>query len=152
MKIAVTKRITFEASHFLHNSKFNEKENKDIFHACSGIREGKKEMIPHGHSYKLEVTVIGEVDKSSGFLIDFKKLKQILKEEIDIEFDHKCINWEVKYFVENPQIVTTVENMGIYIFKKLQKRINDNLKRLYSVKIWETEDSYATITEGDVDG
>lgn len=120
--LSITKRYTFEASHFLPNHKG----------ACRNI---------HGHSYKVEITVSGEKnndDKSNeyGMIIDFKELKRIIELEIG-KYDHQSLN----QFFENP----TAENMVEKMFKDIERHFKNNGKVIIEeVKLWETEDSYAT--------
>ena len=119
--ISITKRYTFEASHSLPYYEG----------ACSKV---------HGHSYKVEVTISGEVEtdvknKKCGMIIDFKDLKKILEEEVG-KYDHQHLN----VFFENP----TAENMVTTIFNDIDKHFKGEKKiKLKSVKLWETEDSYA---------
>lgn len=123
-KVYVTKRVTFEAAH--HLEKYDGK--------CSRI---------HGHSYKLEVTFSGSIDPlgitsdtpaTEAMVCDFSYLK-ILLEEITTLYDHSYLN----NFFSQP----TAECMAINIFEYLKQRIGKSNYEVHSVKLWETEDSYA---------
>ena len=143
----VTKRVTFESSHHLDNPDLPFREAKEIFGKCFGYhsRSGrvKGKEIFHGHSYKCEVTVEGERSWNTGFLINFKNLKEIVNKHIVDLFDHNCLNdvMPKKYWP------TTVENMLLFIIEKTD--IIDDISfasgggNLQSIKIWETEDSFA---------
>ena len=128
-KVYITKKFSFEAAHHLPNY-----EGK-----CSNL---------HGHSYKLEVTVSGDIDlesiavammrndaiyASDGMVIDFSELKKCIKESVGM-LDHANLN---DYYT-----IPTAEYMAISIFKDIQSRLGNKVK-LECVKLWETEDSYA---------
>jgi len=134
-KMTVTKRFTFEAAHRLCNPDITEQENVDLFHACHHI---------HGHSYKLFVTVEGLVNRKTGFVVDFKKLKSIVTEQIVNVFDHKMINEEVEYYKNNPTITITCENMLVFMWGLLNPSFREMGCTLKELKLYETEDSYAT--------
>lgn len=116
MKVSVTKCFGFEASHFLPNYDGD----------CSRL---------HGHSYKLQVTVSGSVDEVTGMIVDFNILKSVVKENVIEEYDHQHLN----EFFDNP----TAENMVQHIFKVLCVKFNKMGLTLDSVKLWETESSFA---------
>lgn len=116
MKVSVTKCFGFEASHHLPNYDGD----------CSRL---------HGHSYKLHVTVSGSVDEATGMVMDFSVLKNIVKEKIVDKYDHRYLN---DYF-ENP----TAENMVQYFFRELSIKFSNMGLTLESIKLWETESSFA---------
>ena len=118
--LTVTKRFRFEAAHSLPYYEG----------ACHEL---------HGHSYQLEVTVQGDLNKDStdpkcGMVIDFKDLKKIVKEVVIDRYDHNYLNQSFS----NP----TAENMVIKIAFDIMASLPDNVM-LVSCKLWETEDSYA---------
>ena len=124
-KVYVTKRASFEACHHLLNY-----DGK-----CSNL---------HGHSYKIEVTFSGGVDTNDArsynyatesMVCDFSFLKKIIKEGVVDKYDHTDLN----LFFDQP----TAEIMSIKIFEDLNKRIGNSNFSVCSVKLWETEDSYA---------
>lgn len=121
MKVSVTKCFNFEAAHHL----------PDYNGACHRL---------HGHSYKLEVTVSGTVDDYSGMLLDFSILKKIVKEHIVDKFDHRYLN----DFYDVP----TAENMVIDFFRILEQPLSTIGIVLESVRLWETESSYAECSRG----
>lgn len=116
--ITVTKKFEFEACHHLPH----------YYGACNNL---------HGHSYKLEVTVGGDLKKEGskqGMIVDFKDLKQIVKEVAIDKYDHSDLN---KFF-DNPTAEIMVEQMAVDIMSKLPKGVY-----LVSCKLWETSTSYA---------
>jgi 6-pyruvoyltetrahydropterin/6-carboxytetrahydropterin synthase len=144
--ISVTKRFTFESCHYLDNPNWDKKKNLEVFGKCSKHKEdGFEEM--HGHSYKMEVTVKGKPDPGTGFIINFVELKKIIQRDIVEKLDHRNLNnvMPVEY---HP---VTVENMLKWIAVMTPMRYNlyaasDKRANVISIKIWETEDSFAEIT------
>ncbi|MEL6660704.1 MAG: 6-carboxytetrahydropterin synthase, partial [Bacteroidota bacterium] len=100
MRIAAFRRAHFNAAHRLHNPAWSDEKNREVFGLCNNSNY-------HGHNYELEVKVAGEVDPETGYLIDLKILKDIIKEEVELRFDHKNLNLDTEEFRElNP----TAEN------------------------------------------
>lgn len=126
----VTRRETFSAAHRLFNPEFSEEENKRIYGKCSNPNW-------HGHNYTLEVVIAGEVDNSTGYVIDLKKLKEIIIENIIVKVDHKNLNIETDFM---KGIIPTAENIAAAIWRQLVNKIPSG--KLYSVKIYETENNY----------
>jgi 6-pyruvoyltetrahydropterin/6-carboxytetrahydropterin synthase len=142
--VAVTKRLTFDVSHYLINKNWSIAKNREVFHKCSLYKyDGLDE--PHGHTYHMEVTVLGMIDPNTGFVIDFKELKRILKDGVVERMDHRLLN-NIPYFKDKSP---TVENMLYYVWDEICPQI-DNLRPekawLESIRIWETPNSFATLT------
>lgn len=129
--VYVTKRIEFSASHRLYNPDFSDETNEEIYDKCNNY-------YGHGHNYILEVTVSGEPDPGTGYLIDLKKLKRILQEELISKVDHKHFNHDVPFM---SGIIPTVENIIVAFWKELEAKIP--VGKLYKLKLWETENSFA---------
>ena len=126
MSLTVYRKAHFNAAHRLHVEGWSDEKNLEVFGKCSNPNY-------HGHNYELEVGVTGDPDPQTGFLIDLKTLKEIIKEEVEDPFDHKNLNIEVPEFRElNP----TVENIAIVIWNKLRKRLDSRFG--ISVKLYET--------------
>lgn len=90
----------------------------------------------HGHNYTLEVTVAGENDPSTGFVMDLKELADIVDKELMLRVDHKNLNIDVDFMKGvNP----TTENLIIQFWNQLENKINKGAKKLYSLKLFETE-------------
>jgi|TARA_Y100000034_G_scaffold133368_1_gene198643 6-pyruvoyltetrahydropterin/6-carboxytetrahydropterin synthase len=117
MKVSVTKLFEFEACHHLPN----------YDGACRNL---------HGHSYKLEVEVKGEVDVESGMVMDFSELKSVVKELVIDEYDHANLN----DFFDMP----TAENMVVKIFDDLGHAL-DGIDDVVRVRLYETSTSYAEV-------
>ena len=127
--IYVTRRVTFSASHRLFNPGLSEKENEELFDKCAN-KNG------HGHNYVMEVTVVGEPQERTGYVVDLKKLKEILKSEIVDKVDHKHLNEDVDFL---KGIIPTAENIAQVFWKVLQPNIPDG--RLFSIRLHETENN-----------
>ena len=98
--VYLTRKAEFSASHFYHNPKLSPEENQRIFGKCNNPHG-------HGHNYTLEVTVAGEVDERSGFVMDLKKLKDLMNHEVIDDLDHRHLNKEVPEFRDK---IPTTEN------------------------------------------
>ncbi len=126
----VTRREVFSAAHRLHNPQLTDEENANIYDKCNNL-------YGHGHNYVLEVTVCGEINPKTGYVIDLKKLKEIIKDNVIRYLDHKHLNYEVDFLRDiNP----TSENLTIAIWNILKDKIDEG--KLFSVKLYETENNY----------
>ncbi len=128
--ILITRRETFAAAHRLFRPDLSDEENLTIFGKCSNPNW-------HGHNYTLEVTIAGEVDPHTGFVLDLKKLKEIIKINVIDQVDHKNLNLDTEFM---KGLIPTSENICIAIWKQLEDKIPSG--KLYSVKLYETENNY----------
>lgn len=126
----VTRREVFSASHRLYNNDLTVEENNSLYDKCAN-------PYGHGHNFVLEVVVCGEVDPNTGYVIDLKILKKIVREVIIDKVDHRNLNYEVDFLTG---IIPTAENICIAIWKELQNKIP--IGKLFSVKLFETENNY----------
>ncbi len=125
-KTAIIRREHFNAAHRLHNNQWSEKKNLEIFGKCNNPNY-------HGHNYELEVKVIGFCDNQTGYVIDTKKLSDLIKEHILNKLDHKNLNLDVMEFKElNP----TAENIARIIYMTLRPHLDTNLE--LKIKLYET--------------
>jgi 6-pyruvoyltetrahydropterin/6-carboxytetrahydropterin synthase len=125
--VYVKRRETFSAAHRLYNPAYSDEKNLEIFGKCSNPNW-------HGHNYVLEVTVAGEPDPETGFVIDLKILKNIINENILAKVDHKNLNTETDFM---KGIIPSAENIAKGIFNELKDKMPSG--RLYSVVLFETE-------------
>ena len=126
MSLTVYRKAHFNAAHRLYKEGWSDEKNLEVFGKCSNPNY-------HGHNYELEVGVSGAINAETGFLIDLKILKDIIKEEIEDPFDHRNLNLEVPEFKHlNP----TVENIAIVIWNKLRSRLDSSFN--ITVKLYET--------------
>jgi len=129
--VYLTRKAEFSASHYYHNPEFTPEENQRIFGKCNNPHG-------HGHNYTLEVTVKGQVDERSGFVVDLKQLKDIMNREVIDAMDHRFLNREVPEFNET---IPTTENLAISIWRRLQPKLS--VARLHRVRVYETPDLFA---------
>ena len=130
--IYITRREHFNAAHRLFRPDFNDEKNLQVFGKCSNPNW-------HGHNYTLFVTVRGEVDPSTGFLVNLKDLSALIETQVLEKLDHRNINLEVD-FMEGKLVST--ENLAIGIWNQLAKPIADIGASLHCIKLYETENNY----------
>ncbi len=134
MKVKVSRKAHFNAAHRLYRKDWSFEKNDKIFGKCNNPNF-------HGHNYELVVSVTGEIDQETGFVIDVKILKDLIKTEVEDAFDHKNLNVEVPEFKNlNP----TAENIAVVIWNKLRPHI-DNANEL-EVMLYETPRNFVTFS------
>ena len=126
----VTRRERFSAAHRMFNPKFTDEQNAAVFGPCSNPNW-------HGHNYVLEVIVAGLPDKDTGFVIDIHTLKKIVRENVIYKVDHKNLNLDTDFM---QGILPSSENIAIAIWQQPVHKIPSG--KLYSVKLYETENNY----------
>jgi 6-pyruvoyltetrahydropterin/6-carboxytetrahydropterin synthase len=132
--IELTRRATFSASHYYWNDAWPAEKNEAVFGRCAN-RNG------HGHNYTLEVTVAGEPDPVTGFVVDLKSLKDLMEKEVLAAYDHRHLNLEVPEFAK---AIPTTENIAIAAWKRLAPKIAGvGGARLSRVRIYETPEVFA---------
>ncbi|MCD6091139.1 MAG: 6-carboxytetrahydropterin synthase [Bacteroidales bacterium] len=129
--IYITRRERFTAAHRLFKEEYSDEKNMDVFGKCSNPNW-------HGHNYELFVTIKGEIDPETGFLINLVDLKNIIREKIITKVDHKNLNIEVD-FLKNK--FTSTEVIAIAIWEELENNIKQMGASLHCVKISETENN-----------
>ena len=134
--IFLTRRATFSASHYYWRSDWPAEKNEQVFGRCAN-RNG------HGHNYTLEVTVAGEPDSITGFVVDLKWLKDVMEKNVLAAFDHRHLNLEVPEFRDGAMIPTT-ENIAIASWNRLEPAIlSAGGARLSCVRVYETPEIFA---------
>ena len=132
--IFLTRRATFSASHYYWNPEWTEEKNRAVFGHCAN-RNG------HGHNYTLEVTVAGEPDPATGFVVDLKWLKDVIEDHIMAAWDHRHLNLEVPEFAS---AIPTTENIAIAAWRRLEPSIAATTgARLSRIRVYETPDIFA---------
>ncbi len=130
--IYLTRRERFNAAHKLHNPDWDDQKNHEVFGKCSNPNW-------HGHNYIMYVTVKGEVNPETGWVIDLKDLSKILKEHVIEQLDHKNINVDVE-FMKGKWASTEV--LCIEIWKVIEPKIKALGADLHCIKLEETENNY----------
>ena len=129
--VHLTRKAEFSSAHFYWSDALSPKENVRIFGKCAN-RNG------HGHNYTLEVTIAGEIDPITGFVVDLKQLRDILDREVVSVYDHRHLNLEVADFAAT---IPTTENIAIAIWYRLAGKIPR--ATLHRVRVYETPDLFA---------
>jgi 6-pyruvoyltetrahydropterin/6-carboxytetrahydropterin synthase len=132
--IYLTRRATFSASHYYWNPAWSEEKNQRVFGRCAN-RNG------HGHNYTLEVTVAGEPDPVTGFVVDLKWLREVMEREVLEAWDHRHLNLEALEFAT---AIPTTENLAIAAWERLEPAVTAaGGARLNRVRIYETPEIFA---------
>ncbi len=132
MKVTVHRKAHFNAAHRLYRKDWDDQKNQNIFGKCSNPNF-------HGHNYELTVSVKGDIDPETGFVVDMKVLKDIISVEIEEYLDHKNLNIEVEEFKTlNP----TAENIAVVIWGKIRPKLKETLE--LSVTLYETPRNFVT--------
>ncbi len=129
-KVAVIRREHFNAAHRLYNQQWSDQKNTATFGKCS---------LPHyhGHNYELEVKVVGEIQEETGYVMDMKKLSDIINQVVIEKFDHRNLNIDVEEFKKlNP----TAENIVTVIYDLIRPHIDPSL--ILYIRLFETPRNY----------
>ena len=129
--IYLTRRERFSAAHRLFNPDLSNEENESIYGPCANPNW-------HGHNYTLWITIRGEVNPETGYVVDLKQMSQIIRNKVIAKLDHKNINMEVDFMAG--QFVST-ENLAMGIWKELVPSLTDLGVELHCVKLQETENN-----------
>jgi len=130
--VYVTRVERFNAAHKLWVDSWSEEKNNTIFGKCANKNW-------HGHNYKLEVTVKGSPDRDTGFVMDAKVLKDIIKKYVSEDLDHSNLNLDIEWLSTDEQ--PTTENVAIAIWHRLLPHISGC--ELFKIKLVETENIWA---------
>jgi len=130
--IYITRRERFNAAHRLFKAEYSDEKNLEVFGKCSNPNW-------HGHNYELFVTVKGEINRETGFLINLKALSKLIREKVIEKIDHKNINLEVDFMKGK---MASTENLAISIWNQLEKEISALGGTLHCVKIYESENNF----------
>ena len=136
MKVTINRKAHFNAAHRLHNPNWSEDKNREVFGKCSNPNY-------HGHNYELIVSVKGEIDPESGFVMNLDVLRKIIEVEVEDYLDHKNLNLDIEYFkTVNP----TAENIVVLIWNRIRAKLDNDLQ--LKVTLYETPRNYVEY-EGD---
>ncbi|NDI97549.1 6-carboxytetrahydropterin synthase [Flavobacterium sp. LaA7.5] len=132
MKVTVSRKAHFNAAHRLYRPDWTDERNDAVFGKCNNPNF-------HGHNYELIVSVTGDIDPETGYVIDIKELKDIIKDQVEDAFDHKNLNLDVPEFADlNP----TAENIVVVIWNRIRKRIDVAME--LEVVLYETPRNFVT--------
>ncbi len=129
--VYVTRKAHFSAAHRLFNPEFTDEQNEAIFDKCNNVHG-------HGHNYEMEVTVAGNPDPKTGYVIDLKKLSELIDGVILSKVDHKHLNFDVP---ELEGIIPTAENIALVFWSLLEPHITEG--KLHKIRVAESDNNYA---------
>lgn len=132
MKVKVHRKAHFNAAHRLYRKDWSGEKNSVVYGKCANPNF-------HGHNYELIVSVTGDIDQETGFVIDMKVLKDLIKQEVEVPFDHKNLNLDVSEF---NNLIPTAENIAVVIWNKLRKKIPQDKK--LEITLYETPRNFVT--------
>ena len=130
MKLTAYRKAHFNAAHRLYRKDWTDAKNTEVFGKCSNPNF-------HGHNYNLEVGVSGEVDPETGYLIDLKILKDIIKAEVEDHLDHKNLNIEVEEFKD---LIPTAEHIAFVVYNRIKAKLDPKFELV--IKLYETERNF----------
>lgn len=130
--IHITRRERFNAAHRLYRPDFTDEQNMEVFGKCSNPNW-------HGHNYELFVTVKGEVNPQTGFLINLKDLSRIVRERVTEKLDHRNINLEVDFMQGK---FASTESLAIAIWEQLDAPVKAMGAELHCIRLHESENNY----------
>lgn len=132
MKVTVSRRAHFNAAHRLYRKDWSFEKNEAVFGVCNNPNY-------HGHNYELIASVTGEIDPETGYVMDIKDLKEIIKTEVEDAFDHKNLNLDVPEFKDlNP----TAENIVVAIYNRIKAKLDNTFD--LEVVLYETPRNFVT--------
>lgn len=129
-RVTITRRLNFNAAHRLHNPELSDAENDALFGVCNNPNW-------HGHNYRLDVSVTGEIDARSGYVMDLKELRDLVEAHLLDRMDHKNLNLDVDFM---RGINPTAENIIVACWRVLEPALQP--ARLSRLRLWETDNNY----------
>jgi 6-pyruvoyltetrahydropterin/6-carboxytetrahydropterin synthase len=136
--IFITRRERFNAAHRLFKPEYSDEQNLQVFGKCSNPNW-------HGHNYTLFVTVKGDVNPDTGFLVNLKDLSAVIDEKVIEKLDHRNINLEVDFMAGK---LASTENLAKGIWNELAEPISGMGAALHSIKLYETENNFVEYLGG----
>jgi 6-pyruvoyltetrahydropterin/6-carboxytetrahydropterin synthase len=134
-RVSITREVHFSAAHRVFNPEWSDERNEEVFGPCANPNW-------HGHDYELFVTVEGELDPDTGFVMDFKDLNSVAQSRVVDDLDHKNVNLDVPWM---DGIIASAENLVVAIWERLAGHLPDGVK-LAKLTLWETPRHYVEYT------
>ncbi len=126
-RVRITRRVHFCAAHRLYRADWSEERNQEVFRGCANPNW-------HGHNYELDVTVEGPVDPATGYVMDLKRLRDLVQEGVIAEVDHANLNIDVDWL---DGTIPTTENVVVAMWHRLRERMPPEVE-LVKLVLWET--------------
>jgi 6-pyruvoyltetrahydropterin/6-carboxytetrahydropterin synthase len=133
--VRVSRRESFNAAHQLHDPRLSHEENEHLFGKCANL---------HGHNYVLEVVVSGEIDRRTGYVVDLKRLSDVICRVIIEDVDHRNLNTDVAWLAG---VIPTAENLAMAFWERVRPELPEGT--LCSVRLWETDKNWAEVSDPD---
>ncbi len=130
--VYITRRERFNAAHKLWHPDWSTEKNYEVFGKCANENW-------HGHNYELFITIKGEPDPETGFVLDLKFMSDVIRAEVIEKLDHKNLNLDVPFM---KGLMSSTENLAIQVWNILEQKLNDDRAILHCVKIVETENNF----------
>ncbi|HEY4427428.1 MAG TPA: 6-carboxytetrahydropterin synthase [Solirubrobacteraceae bacterium] len=131
----MSRRESFNAAHQLHDPRLSHEENEHLFGKCANL---------HGHNYVLEVVVSGEIDRRTGYVVDLKRLSDVICRVIIEDVDHRNLNTDVAWLAG---VIPTAENLAMAFWERVRPELPEGT--LCSVRLWETDKNWAEVSDPD---
>ena len=131
--VVVSRRESFNAAHELRNPELSEAENRRLYGKCANL---------HGHNYVLEVVVAGAIDPATGYVVDLKRLSDVISRRIIEDVDHRNLNTDVPWL---DGLIPTAENLAVAFWERLETVLPGGSLR--TVRVWETDKNWAEVGE-----
>jgi 6-pyruvoyltetrahydropterin/6-carboxytetrahydropterin synthase len=131
--VLVSRREAFNAAHQLRDPGMSDDENQRLFGKCANL---------HGHNYVLEVVVAGEVQQSTGYVMDLKQLSDVICRRVIQDVDHRNLNTDVPWL---QGCIPTAENLAMAFWERISSELPEGLLR--SVRRWETDKNWAEVCD-----
>ena len=128
--VTVTRRLRFNAAHRVHNPELSDEENRRLFGKCNNPNW-------HGHNYVLEVSVAGEIDPRTGYVMDLGHLRDVVEREVIEHVDHRNMNIDVDFM---SGVIPTAENIVVQCWRAIDALVAP--AKLTRLRLWETENNY----------
>ncbi len=132
MKVTVSRKAHFNAAHRLYRKDWSDEQNQAVYGKCSNPHY-------HGHNYELIVHITGDIDPETGYVMDMKILKNLIKIEVEDKMDHKNLNEEVPEFFDK---IPTAENIIVVIYDLLKPKLDPSHE--LSITLYETPRNYVS--------
>jgi 6-pyruvoyltetrahydropterin/6-carboxytetrahydropterin synthase len=128
--VTITRRLTFNAAHRVHNPALSDAENKALFGKCNNPNW-------HGHNYTLDVSVTGPVEERTGYVVDLSHVKRVVEREVIDKVDHRNFNLEVDFM---QGVIPTTENIVVAMWRVIEPAMAP--AKLTKLVLWETPNNY----------
>lgn len=128
--VTVTRRLRFNAAHRVHNPALSDQENALLFGRCNNPNW-------HGHNYTLDVSVTGEIDERTGYVLDLSVVRDTVTRAVLDKVDHRNFNLDVDFM---RGVIPTSENIVVVFWKLLETALRP--AQLSRLVLWETENNY----------